>query len=168
LLVLAPQEKLRAQTEKLYVEAKRTADAAKEAAKEETQNKLLEQADNWDKRLQNFVTGEENTANLTFDISQISSGIELKSFGITPTGSEGIIEIENCEYIFAKHIQVSFSGSFIQFASFLNALERWQPVIFVDTFGITRSSGSSSDHSVDMRLAVLIGKDVETKKGVDS
>lgn len=163
LLVLAPQEKLRAQTERQFAETKSIADAAKAAAQEENRIKLEEQVKSLEKRLQDFVTEQEDTANLTFDISQISSDIKLNSFNITATGSEGIIEIENCDYIFAKRIHVDFTGSFNQFAAFLNALERWRPVIFVDTFGITRSQGGALGHEVDMILAVLVGKNATTK-----
>ena len=163
LLVLAPQEKLRAQTERQFTETKSIADAARAAAQEENKIKLEEQVKSLEKRLRDFVTGQEDTANLTFDISQISSGIELNSFNITATGSEGIIEIENCDYIFAKRISVDFNGSFNQFAAFLNALERCRPVIFIDTFGITRSQGGALGHEVDMILAVLVGKNATTK-----
>jgi hypothetical protein len=41
-----------------------------------------------------------------------------------------------------------------------------RPVIFVDTFSITRSGESDSGHKVDMKLAVLVGKNAGTK-GVD-
>ena len=164
LLVLVPQEKLRASVEERFVETKRIADAAREAAKEERKIELSNQVENLDKRLKGFVTEQEETANLTFDISQISSDIKLRSFSITATGSEGIIEIDNCDYIFAKHIDITFVSSFNQFASFLNALERWRPVIFIDTFSIKRSRQSASGHEVGMKLAVLVGKDVRAKE----
>jgi len=164
LLVLVPQEKLRASVEERFVETKRIAEAAREAAKEERKIELSNQVENLDKRLKGFVTEQEETANLTFDISQISSDIKLRSFSITATGSEGIIEIDNCDYIFAKHIDITFVASFNQFAAFLNALERRRPVIFIDTFSITRSKQSASGHEVDMKLAVLVGKDMRTKE----
>jgi len=164
LLVLVPQEKLRASVEERFVETKRIAEAAREAAKEERKIELSNQVENLDKRLKGFVTEQEETANLTFDISQISSDIKLRSFSITATGSEGIIEIDNCDYIFAKHIDITFVSSFNQFASFLNALERWRPVIFIDTFSIKRSRQSASGHEVGMKLAVLVGKDVRAKE----
>jgi hypothetical protein len=37
-----------------------------------------------------------------------------------------------------------------------------RPVIFVDTFSITRSPDNGSGHKVDMKLAVLVGKKAET------
>ena len=45
-----------------------------------------------------------------------------------------------------------------KFAAFLNALERSRPVIFIDKFQIIRSRDSNSNHTVDMKLAVLVGK----------
>lgn len=160
LLVLIPQEKLRARVEERFIETKSIAEAAREAAKEERKIKLNNQVENFDKELRNFVTEQEATANLIFDISQISSDIKLGSFSITATGSEGIIKIDNCDYIFAKHIDITFVASFNQFAAFLNALERCRPAIFIDTFSISRSRQSASGHEVDMKLAVLVGKDM--------
>lgn len=166
LLVLAPQEKVKARTESQFTETRRTAHAAKEAAREENKGKLKEQAANLDKRLQDFIVEEADTANLTFDIDRISNAIELDSSSITTMGSQGIVEIENCEYLFAKQINVDFASSFNKFAAFINALERNRPVIFIDTFAITRAREDNSNHSVSMKLAVLVGKDTKAG-GVD-
>ncbi|MHC4145133.1 MAG: type II secretion system protein GspM [Planctomycetota bacterium] len=165
-VVLAPQEKLKAQTESQFAEARRTALAAKEAAREENKIKLKEQAANLDERLQEFIIEEADTANLTFDIDRISNTIKLDSSSINTMGSQGIVEIENCEYLFARQINVDFASSFSKFAAFLNALERNRPVIFIDTFTITRARENNLSHSVSMKLAVLVGKDAKAG-GVD-
>ncbi|MHC4230716.1 MAG: hypothetical protein ACYSW0_25040 [Planctomycetota bacterium] len=165
-VVLAPQEKLKARTESQFAEARRTALAAKEAAREENKIKLKEQAANLDKRLQEFIIEEADTANLTFDIDRISNTIKLDSSSINTMGSQGIVEIENCEYLFARQINVDFASSFSKFAAFLNALERNRPVIFIDTFTITRARENNLSHSVSMKLAVLVGKDAKAG-GVD-
>lgn len=159
LLVLAPQEKLRIKTGRLSTQTKWMARAAKEAARQENRNKLVELVANLDDTLNNFVFEAENTANLTFDIDRISSDIKLDSSSITATGTAGIVEIENCKHLLAKYVNVNFVSTFNKFAAFLNALERSQPVIFIDKFEIIRSRDSNSNHTVDMKLAVLVGKD---------
>ncbi len=164
LLVLAPQEKLRIQTETLFTQTQLKAQAATEAARHENQIKLLELVGNLDDTLKNFVLEEEHTANLTFDIDRICNDIKLDSSSITATGSAGIVKIENCNHLFAKYVNVNFASSFNKFAAFLNALERSQPVIFIDKFEIIRSRDGSSNHTVDMKLAVLVGKDGETEE----
>jgi len=166
LLVLGPQENSKSQIEKRFAETERNAQAATEAAQEENKIKWNEQIENLEKRLEEFVVRQENITNLPIAIDQLSVAKELGSFDIPATNVEGMIEIANCEYIFATHLRVNFASSFYKFVTFLNALERGEgdrPIIFIDTFSITRSKDGSSGHEVDMELAVFVAKEAETK-----
>jgi Tfp pilus assembly protein PilO len=163
-LVLVPQGKLKAHTAQRLAETRRICSAARQAAWEETKNELDEQIKDLEKRLKDFVIDPSDAANLTFDISQISSNTNVNSFSITATGSEGITKIANCDHISEKYVYVRFTASFNQFAAFLNALERYRPVIFVDTFSIVRSNEATSGHEVNMRLAVLVRQDLAAKE----
>ena len=166
LFVLAPQEKLRRMTERKLADTKLLAQSAREAAEEENKNLLLDQLSNSSERLKAFVIEQENAPNLTFEIGRISSEVKLNSFSSNFTGSEGTVKTDNYKHIIARQISVNFNSSFNKFAIFLNTLERSRPVVFIDTFSITRSGESDSGHKVDMKLAVLVGKDAKTK-GVD-
>jgi len=165
MIKLGPQEKLRRTTERNLAETKRLAQSAREAA--QGKNKLLvEQLTNSGNRLKDFVIERENETNLTFDIGRISSDVKLSSFSSNFAGSEGATRTDNYKHIIARQINVNFTSSFNKFAVFLNTLERSRPVIFIDTFSITRSGESSSGNKVDMKLAVLVGKEAKAK-GVD-
>lgn len=164
LFVLAPQERLKAQTEEQLAEKKNLSRFAQKAAQEQTRFELNEQIDNLDSRLKDFVIQLGDAYNLTFDIDRISNNIKVDSFSQTTTASESILPIQGCEYVSKKYIYISFNASFNKFAVFLNALERRQPVIFVETFAITRSRDNSAGHKVDMKLAVLIGREAVAKK----
>lgn len=164
LFVLVPQERLKAQTEEQLAEKKNFSSFAQKAAQEQTRFELNEQIDNLDRRLKDFVIQLGDTYNLTFDIDQISNNIKVGSFSQTTTDSEGILPIQGCEYVSKKYIYISFNASFNKFAAFLNALERRQPVIFVETFAITRSRDDSMGHGVDMKLAVLVGREAVAKE----
>ena len=166
LLVLSPQERLRRSTERKLAETKRIAQSAREAAEEKNKNLLLEKLSNSGDRLKDFVIEQENAANLTFDIGRIKSEVKLNAFSSNFTGSEGTTKTDNYKHIIARQISVNFNSSFRKFAIFLNTLERNRPFIFIDTFSITRSGESDSGHNVDMKLAVLVGKEAKTK-GVD-
>jgi hypothetical protein len=163
LLFLAPQERIRRMTERRLADTKLLAESAIEAAEEKNKNLLLEQLSKSDNRLKDFVIEQENAANLTFDIGRISSEVKLNSFSSNFTGGERTIKTDNYKHIIARQISVNFNSSFNKFAIFLNTLERSQPVIFIDTFSITRSTESDSGHKVNMKLAVLVGKDAKTK-----
>lgn len=166
LLVLAPQERRRRMTEKKLADTKLLAQSAREAAQERNKNMLLDQLSKSGNRLKDFVIDQENANNLTFVIGGISSDLKLNSFSSIFTGSEGTVKTDNYKHIIARQISVNFNSSFNKFAVFLNTMERSRPVIFVDTFSITRSGESDSGHKVDMKLAVLVGKDAKTK-GID-
>ncbi|GAI49604.1 unnamed protein product, partial [marine sediment metagenome] len=109
-------------------------------------------------RFKDFVINFDNLANLTFDISQIAKEKRLASFSIKGVETRGGSSIFDSKYLSENHFAVSFTGSFNQFATFLNALERHRPVVFVDKLKITHSRRENSDHKVDMDLAVFVRK----------
>jgi len=161
-LVMVPQEKLKAHTAQQLAEIKGIYSAARQAARERTKNELGEQIKDLEMRLKDFVIELADAANLTFVIRRISKETNVKSFR---TGSEGIEKIAKCDHISEKYIDVSFTASFDQFAAFLNALERYRPVIFVDEFSIVRSNEDTSGHKVNMRVAVLVRQEPAAKAG---
>ena len=166
LFVLAPQERLRRMTEKKLDDTKNLALSAKEATEEKNKERLIELLTDSRNELKEFVVDPENAENLPLDISRMSNEVELDGFGYNYTGSDqttrGATRTDNYKHIITRQISVNFKSSFNKFAVFLNTLEVRRPVIFVDTFSITRSTESNSGHKVDMKLAVLVGKKAET------
>jgi Tfp pilus assembly protein PilN len=115
-------------------------------------------------RLGSFVVDPGSTSNLTYEISGISNEIGLNSFRIAPM-SESIAALEDCKYVSGQFYHVSFTSSFNQFATFINALERYRPFIFVDTFSISQSRQGNQEHDVQMQLAILVAKSDKAKEG---
>ena len=163
LLVLSPLNRHRTQVESEFKKVKSDADSALLASEEETKIRLNQQIQDLNDTLGDFVIESENTSNLIYQISSISNEIGLKAFQITPTG-QNMSAFDNCKYISGQLYQVGFIASFNQFATFLNALERYRPVIFIDTFLITRSRQGENSHTVDMQLAILVLKNEKAKK----
>jgi Tfp pilus assembly protein PilO len=108
--------------------------------------------------LNDFVIESDDSANLTLDISQIASEKKLDSFMIKTKENRENSAIPDCKYITEDRIDIGFNAGFNQFAAFLNALERHQPVVFIDTFSIARSKQDDSGHKVNMNLAVFARK----------
>lgn len=158
ILMLAPQGKNRKRIEKQLAEKKQTYHLAQEATQEETKIQLNEQLKHLQERFKDFVIDLEDVANLTFDISQIAKEKSLNSFSIKSEDTRGGPSIFDGKYLSENHFAVNFTGSFNQFATFLNALERHRPVVFVDRLKITHSRQENSDHKVDMDLAVYVRK----------
>jgi hypothetical protein len=158
-LVLMPQKKFMENTEQQYNKVKPEAESAIMVSQESQLEKLRKQIGDMNNQLNGFLFTPAEVANLNFDISQISKAIGLGGFGITGTGSERVLLYDNCKYLFARSVPVSFNAGFNKFAAFVNALEKHKPVIFINTFSIGRSQQNDGANKVDMELIVFVAKD---------
>jgi hypothetical protein len=160
MLMLAPQKNSKEQLKKQLEEKKQMYNSALKATQKETQIQLNEQIEHLRNKLKDFVIDFEDSADLTFDISQIANAKEVASFSVETNRKDNSRDpAMSDKYIFESHIDISFfTADFNQFAALLNALERHRPVIFVDRFAITRSYKSGSDRQVNMSLAVFVRK----------
>lgn len=157
MLMLAPQKNSKERLEKQLAEKKQVYNSALKAAQKETRIQLNEQIEYLRNKLKNFVIDFENSANLTFDISQIANEKEVTSFNIETKKDSSRDTAMSDNYISESRIDISFlTADFNQFATLLNALERHRPVIFVDRFAIIRAERGGSDHQVNMSLAVFV------------
>ncbi|MBN2181281.1 MAG: hypothetical protein JW715_05155 [Sedimentisphaerales bacterium] len=145
------------------MKVKEQADEAFLASQVQTKNRLKQHIEELNKTLGNFVISPGSTSNLTYEISGLSNEIGLNAFQVAPTG-QSIVALDECKYISGQLYQVSFTSSFKKFAIFINALERYEPFIFVDTFSIAKSRVDDSNHDVRMQLAILVAKGEQTNK----
>lgn len=159
MIALAPQQKSKKQVENQLAETKQTYDSATKASQEETKTRQKEEIENLQNKLKDFTVDFEDSANLTFDISQIANEKKVGSFSIKmQEGNKGAAARTDLKHLQENQININFEGDFNQFATFLNALERHRPVVFVDNFKITRSQREDSGHKVNMKLAVFVRK----------
>jgi hypothetical protein len=154
--VLGPQKARRAALAQQLAQNKQIYETAMSAARTETQSKWNEQMEALEGKLRDFAA--EDSANLTFDISQIAREKQAYSFSIRAKDSGMESKAPDCEHIGENYVHVNFSAGFREFATLLNALERHRPVIFIDKFTITRSKKGETHHPVDMELAVFVLK----------
>lgn len=162
MLVLSGQRKTKLRFEKQLTETKQMYEFVKRASGEQTRARLNSRLEELRSILGEFVIDFEDSANLVFDISRMANEKGLGSFRIGSREKAGGSEIPTCKYICENHIDISFTAGFNQFASFLNALERHRPVIFVDGFKITREDKNPGGHKVDMNLTVFVKKRPES------
>ena len=158
MLVLGPQKNYKNHIENELDEKKQVYESALRAARKETKIRLNEQIERLRSRLKDFVIDFEDSGNLTFDISQIANEKKVASFSSKVKKSRGLSTKTDYKYIYENQIVISFIGDFNQFATFLNALERHRPVIFVDKFAITRSGQDNSVYKVSLNVAALVKK----------
>jgi hypothetical protein len=157
ILILRPLKDDRERLENRIDEKKQLHEAALRASQEETKIHLNEEVQSLRDRLNDFVIDFDNSADLTFDISKIANEKNVDSLSIK--GNEKIIsELPDCEYIGEGQIDIGFKAGFNQFATFLNALERHRPVLFVDQFTITNSRKDDSGYQVNLKVSVFVKK----------
>ena len=162
IVLLSPQLKNKESVETKLAKIKQQYDSAIQATLEETKTRTNEEINNLQNRIKDFVVEFEDAANLTFDISQVASEKKVGSFNIKmQENKKGSTKLD-LQYLQENQIDVGFEGDFIQFATFLNALERHRPVVFVDNFKIIRSAMGNSNHRVIMKLAVFVRKQQES------
>ncbi|MBW7992298.1 MAG: hypothetical protein FVQ84_20110 [Planctomycetes bacterium] len=161
--ILRPQKNARKLFESRLTEKKQIYESALRAAQKETRIQLNEQIGRLQGRLKDFVADFEDSANLTFDISQIADEKKIASFSIKGKDNLVLSGKPGSKYISENHIVISFIGGFNQFATFLSALERHRPVLLIDKFTITRSGQDDSVFRVNLNVAAFVRKQQEDK-----
>lgn len=162
MLILAPQNKTAKQIKKKLAEKESTYNSAFKSIQLETKLKLDKQIKNIQNDLDDFVVDSEYSANLPFDITRIANEKQIEMVSIKTQGDSSKIELPDCDYIYENSMDIDFAASFNQFATFLNALERHRPVIFVNECTIERSKNDNSGHLVDMNLSVFVRNPQDT------
>jgi Tfp pilus assembly protein PilO len=156
--LLTPQKNSKNQFKKQLAEKKQIYDSLVKLTQEKNQIQLKQQIEQLQTGVKDFVTDFGSLANLTFDIGQIANEKKVTSFNIKTKEDSTVSRTPNRNYIAESRLDVSFVAGFNQFAAFLNALERHQPVIFVNKFTITRSERNETGHEVSMNLSVFVRK----------
>ena len=159
MFIVRPQKNAKRLVENRLAEKQQVYESALRAAQEETKIRLNEQSESVKNRLKDCVVEFEDSANLTFDLSQIAEEKKVASFGSKVKSNRGITRNKDeYKYIHENQINISFTGDWNQFATFLNTLERHRPVIFVDKFTIARSGQDESVFRVNLNVAAFVRK----------
>jgi Tfp pilus assembly protein PilO len=164
MIIVRPQKNSKKLVENKLAEKKQVYQSALRAAHEDTKIRLNEQIELLQNRLKDFVADFEDSVNLTFDLSQIADEEKVASFGSKVKSNRGLtMQKDEYKYIRENQINISFSGDFNQFATFLNTLERHRPVIFVDKFTLTRSARDESVYLANLSVIAFVRKQQDSK-----
>jgi len=165
-VVLRPQNRSRQLLERTLDEKKQLYESAQRAAQEQTKIELNEQIDRLRNRVKDFVVDFENSSNLTFAIGQIASEKKVGSFSVKSkeeqTTASTTPKLET-KHVSESQIDINFVGGFSQFATFVNALERNRPVLFVHEFAIGRSRKADSAYQVTLSVRAFVRKPRDTE-----
>jgi hypothetical protein len=165
MILIRPQNESKRQLENTLAEQKQLLASARRAAQEQTQIQLNEHIERLRDQLGRFVIDLENLSDLTYDVTQIANRENLTSFNMTTrakkrTGKRGVINKAKSEinHINENFIDIHFTAGFHQFATFVNALERHRPILFVDEFKIELSTKNESLYQATLDVATLVRK----------
>jgi hypothetical protein len=161
-LVLYPLNKQRNRVENEYSKLKADADAAFIASQEQTKQKFMELVKETNDRLGNFMIEADRNSNISHEIIQLSNKIGL-NIEVIPAAQRNSA-FDECECLTGQYFQVNFTAGYDKFAKFLNELERYRPVIFIDTFSIKKARQDETKPAISMNLAVLVAKNGTKKK----
>jgi hypothetical protein len=139
---------------------------ALQAAKEKDHGRLAGQVEDLHQRVGNFVVRTEDAPELTFQIGTLAQEARLESFGLRPSPQGGPDGLRHLEHVGEKHLDLTFSAGFRRFVAFLNALERHRPVLFVETFSISRPVEKEAAPQANMGLTVLVEKTAGSTGGL--
>ncbi len=131
-------------------------DRSKAADSEQTRTLLSEKVSELAKELDTFAAKVDDLDSLWFSISRIASEIGVESFQGRNKENESYSQIPNCYNIGTASMEVDFAGSFTKFAKFINRLERYKPVVFIDKFTITRPNREGSEPKSKLFLSVFV------------
>ncbi|MBN1805547.1 MAG: hypothetical protein JW837_09865 [Sedimentisphaerales bacterium] len=166
IIIIGPQKKHKKLIENRLDQTRQEYEFAIRAAEEKNKKQLNDQIENLHSKLNDFVADFEDSVNLTFDLSQIAEEKKVASFGSKVKSNRGVAVKDEYKFISENKINITFTtGDFNQFATFLNALERHRPVIFVEKFTITRPSGhkEESSYQVNLNVTAFVRKQQENK-----
>ena len=130
-------------------------------ADEIRQNQFQQEWRQLQDQISKFVVNIGQANDLSLQISRIANKTGLSMFASQARNERVFSEIPNCETIGESFIDVSFQSSFPQFATFLNVLERYKPVIYVDKFVVSQTDKGIFCNKVDMTLCMLVREETE-------
>jgi hypothetical protein len=158
LLIMSPQHNIIKPIDSKLAEKEQRYESIVKAAREENVARVKEDIERLRSKVDEFAANIEYAGNLTFDISRIAGEKKVTAFSIKGKGANVVSEISDCKYIGENRIEISFISGFNEFATFLNALERHRPVVFVNGFTLNQARQGGTGYQVSMNVAVLVIK----------
>ena len=157
-LFIAPQLNVKAQVLKEAADKRLQLDMAFAASLEDNKKKLAAEVESLRAKLYDYVSEYEDFANQTFAISRVAGDKQVSAFTVKTPETNKQHDDPAAKNLQENRMEIAFSSNFLQFANFLNTLERHKPVVFVDRFKLQRDSQGGPENKVDMSLSFFVKK----------
>lgn len=157
-LVLSPQS---AQLQKLQQLTRSSAEdyeLAQQARRPETKRRIQEQLENTIQHIGQFMVSGEAASRLTVLISQLAAQSNLNEFSVKTREIAPTLSQEDAAKVGEVWLELTFDAPFNRCAAYLNALERNNPIIFIESATIQKSSQASEEPAARILISYLIDK----------
>lgn len=125
--------------------------AAKKAASQDSKMELMAEMERLEERVNDFTVKAADSADMIFDLSRIAKALKVDELSIK--NNTRVSGLKDTDYLALSGLSVSFNSGFLEFASYLNSLERHRPLVFVDEFRIrSRMDGEVRDVFFDLSM----------------
>jgi hypothetical protein len=165
LLCYLPQHELTAQVQYRFQESSREAAIAKQAASAEANELIEQQARQALEKLGAFTVSSDRVSSLVFEIGRMADSLKLQGYSSKyldlPMRS---VKAAEPRLLSEAWLSVEFSGSYEQFARFVNLLERNQPAVFVEKAFVTRGQTENENCRFQLELSILATVDPAAAK----
>lgn len=155
-LILGPQGNLMATLQQTMRTAAEDYDLAQRARRPETKLRIQERLENATQNLNKFMIGSDAASKLTVLISQLAAQQNLADFSVKTREMAPTLNEQNKSGIVEAWLELTFSGAFSRCAAYINALERNQPVIFIESAEIQRNTQITEAPTARVLISYLI------------
>jgi len=157
-LVIGPQNTLMAKLSGDFTSSNEEYALAQIAGRQDTKVHIQEKLQAVCQKTSRFVISADNAAGLMFQVSQLAIQNHLRNFSTKARQVASTFKDNECPQITETWQELSFFGDFTQAASFLNSLERIQPVVFIESIEIRHDLRGSPQPEVHVLISYMVGK----------
>ena len=105
-----------------------------------------------------FVVPPDNGPGLILQISQLAAKYQLQNFTTKMVSSSSATKKDDTSNIVEAWLELEFTGSFSQITTFINALERNDPVVFIENIDLHRGTQVNSLPSASIQISYFTAK----------
>ncbi len=157
-LTLGPQNALMARLQKEFVSSNEDYSLAQTAGRPETKANMEQKLKDLGQKTAYFVVPPDNAAQLILQISQLAAKNNLQDFTTKRARSFADSKQDDTSSITEAWLELELNGSFPQIAAFINALERNDPVVFIENINLRRGAQANALPSASIQISYFTGK----------
>jgi hypothetical protein len=157
-LVLGPQNILMARLQKEFAASNEDYILAQKAGRPESRAGMEQKLRDVNLKTAYFVVPPEKSSGLILQISQLAAKHQVQGFTSKTVSGSSTARKNDKSRVAESWLELEFSGSFPQIASFLNSLERNEPVVFIENLHLRRNTQADNLPTATVQISYFTEK----------